>query len=164
MWSTKLVRRRAGTCVVIAFGALFFAAPVRAERPKLPVDEENEVKRVIDDGVRRLKAAQLPSGTWVEDSHPAGYAALAGLTLLECGVPKSDAVLKKAEAYLRTKFPTMDDTYELSLSILFLDRLGDREDNKMIQGLGAPPRRRPESHGRLGLQVPQRRRPQQHGE
>lgn len=135
MRAVKFVHLRARNCVVLAFGVLLLAAPARAARPALPPEEEAEVKRAMETAVRRLKDAQLPSGTWVADNHTAGYAALPALTLLECGVPRSDPVLKLAEAFLRKALPTMDDTYELSLSILFLDRLGDPKDEKMIQGL-----------------------------
>src|ERR1019366_415828 len=80
---------------------------------------------------------QLPSGTWGADgtAHPVGYAALPALALLECGVPKDDPVILKAERFIRVALPTMDDTYELSLSVLFLDRLGNKKDEPMIQGL-----------------------------
>ena len=135
MRAATVVRRWARQCFVFAVGALLLGAPARAARPTLPPDEEAEVKRAMETAVRRLKEAQLPSGTWATDNHTAGYAALPALTLLECGVPKTDPVLKRAEAFLRKALPTMDDTYELSLSILFLDRLGNRNDEKMIQGL-----------------------------
>ncbi len=64
--------------------------PPGPPRPPLPAaDEEAAVRRAMEDGVRLLKKAQLPTGTWVADNHPAGYAALPALTLLECGVPKN---------------------------------------------------------------------------
>ena len=109
---------------------------MRAELSPLPQNEQDRVKSAIDKGVAFLKTTQLPTGTWPGDGgHPVGYAALSGLALLECGVPKNDTVLLKAEAFIRKALPTMDDTYEVSLSILFLDRLGNPDDEPMIQGL-----------------------------
>jgi hypothetical protein len=136
MWAVKLFRPAAWKWAVLSFGVLFFIAPVHGDVLPLPEKEQSEVDHAIEAGVQRLKETQLPSGTWVGDGgHTVGYAALPALTLLECGVPKNDPVLKKAEAFIRNALDKMDDTYELSLSILFLDRLGNRKDEQMIQGL-----------------------------
>src|SRR5262249_1836794 len=62
-----------------------------------------------------------------------GYAALPALTLLECGVPPSDPLIQRTANYVRSKRVTLNTTYELSLAILFLDRLGDPQDKKLIQ-------------------------------
>jgi len=57
-----------------------------------------------------------------------GPTALAGLTMLECGVNKEDPAVKRALAYVReaaaggTGTPGADQTYDISLAILFLDR------------------------------------------
>jgi hypothetical protein len=52
---------------------------------------------------------------------------------LECGVPADDPIIQKAAKYLRSKAAAIDTTYDLSLGILFLDRLGDPKDEKLIQ-------------------------------
>ena len=94
------------------------------------------VDQAIQKGVTRLKKlhCRLARGGR-RHAHPVGYAALPALTLLECGVAKNDPVILKAEAYIRAALPKMDDTYELALSVLFLDKLGDKKDEAMIQGL-----------------------------
>src|SRR5262249_14887129 len=61
--------------------------------------------------------------------------ALAGLTLLECGVSPLDEPVLKAGIVIRQAAPKITSTYELSLAILFLDRLGDPGDRPLIQGL-----------------------------
>ncbi len=134
MRAANPLRRTAGAALI---GALLSAAVARAELPPLPAEQKTVVDQAIQKGVTRLKALQLPSGTWGADgaTHPVGYAALPALTLLECGVPKSDPVILRAESYIRAALPTMDDTYELSLSVLFLDKLGNPKDEQMIQGL-----------------------------
>ncbi len=136
MRAFKTVRLSSWKWTFVALGVLLPGAGVRAELSPLPQNEQDRVKSAIDKGVAFLKSTQLPSGTWPGDGgHPVGYAALSGLALLECGVPKNDPVLLKAEAFIRKALITMDDTYEVSLSILFLDRLGNHDDDAMIQGL-----------------------------
>lgn len=115
--------------------SLASAAPVQAQHLPLPPDEQEAVNEAVRHGVDYLKDTQQKSGTWakVGVSHRIGYAALPGLTLLECGVPASDPVIQQAARYLRARAGTLDTTYELSLGILFLDRLGDPKDKKIIQ-------------------------------
>lgn len=100
----------------------------------LPPEEQEQVNKAIDRGVEWLKAHQKPSGTWGGNgAHAIGLTALPALTLLECGVPADDARVQKAAQYVRKAVPNMIQTYELALIILFLDRLGDPEDEKRIQ-------------------------------
>ena len=136
MRAIPFARPSAWTWAVVPFTALFAAGPARAERLPLPPGEQAEVNRAIDRGVDFLKLTQFPGGSWSADGkHAAGYAALPGLTLLECGVPRDDPAVKQAAAFVRRAAPAMDHTYELALSILFLDRLGDPKDQKLIQTL-----------------------------
>jgi hypothetical protein len=137
MRASNRVRPSAWKWAVLPIGALLCAAAARAELPPLPAAQQAEVDKAIQKGVDRLKKLQLPNGTWGADgaAHPVGYAALPALALLECGVPKDDPVLLKAEKFIRAALPTMDDTYELSLSVLFLDKLGNKKDEPMIRGL-----------------------------
>ena len=70
-----------------------------------------------------------------------GFASLPGLTLLECGVPASDPAVQKAAKLVRAEAGSLGGpnlnraTYQLALAILFLDRLGEREDEAIIQFL-----------------------------
>jgi hypothetical protein len=111
------------------------AGPVQAQRLALPPEEQDAVNRAIRRGVDFLKASQFKTGTWAksEAPHQVGYSALPGLTLLECGVPPTDPTIKHAAAFIRSQAAKIDRTYELALSILFLDRLGDPRDRKLIQ-------------------------------
>lgn len=65
----------------------------------------------------------------------AGALALIGLTLLECDVPADDAAVKRAAEAVRKASVTLTYTYAISLSILFLDRLGDPRDVPLIESL-----------------------------
>src|SRR6185437_6212174 len=91
----------------------------------------------IDRGVAYLRKTQLKSGSWAgkKQPHQLGYAALAGLTLLECGLPPEDPTVKKAYRFVKFNSTKLNHTYELSLALLFLDRLGSSKDRKLIQTL-----------------------------
>jgi hypothetical protein len=103
----------------------------------LTVAQQKQVNEAIDRGVVFLRSNQLKGGSWPNGVYEVGYAALPGLTLLECGVPPDDPAVKKAAHFVRFRAPTLNyhSTYQLSLAILFLDRLGDPKDRKLIQTL-----------------------------
>jgi hypothetical protein len=101
--------------------------------PPAAVDQK-EIDAAIDKGVTYLKSHQNLNGTWgVGAVHAVGYAALPGLTLLECGASPKDPVVQKAAAFVRNNIPKLTKTYELSLAILFLDRLGEARDEGLIR-------------------------------
>ncbi len=114
---------------------LAWTVSASAQRLPLPEEEQKAVNKAIDRGVDYLKQSQQKKGTWAKatENHMVGYAVLPALTLLECGVSPKDPLVKKAAEYLRTRGSTLDTTYELSLGILFLDRLGEAKDEKLIQ-------------------------------
>jgi hypothetical protein len=100
--------------------------------------EQALVNAAIDRGVVFLVNTQLPGGSWSNTGkHQVGYAALAGLALLECGVPPNSPVIQKAAFVVRAGSAALKDksTYQLSLAILFLDRLGAPQDHPLIQTL-----------------------------
>src|SRR5262245_17718069 len=96
------------------------------------VDKE-VINRAIDRGVAALKALQGRDGVWVNNE--IGATALAGLTLLECKVAKDDPSVEAAANAIRQASPRITSTYSLSLSILFLDRLGDQRDLALIESM-----------------------------
>jgi hypothetical protein len=114
-------------------------ASVHPAPPTVTVDaaEQRKIDDAIVKGVWYLKGHQLDNGSWGKDLL-VGYAALPGLTLLECGLPGSDPVVRKAVEYVRKEAaqprPSYD-TYQLALALLFLDRLGEPEDQPLIQYL-----------------------------
>jgi hypothetical protein len=100
--------------------------------------DREAVQKAIDRGVACLKKLQRADGHWPYDR--LGATALAGLALLESGVPADDAAVQKAAAAVRPSCLALDDlytTYSLSLAILFLDRLGAADDEPLIQAMGA---------------------------
>jgi hypothetical protein len=103
----------------------------------LPPEEQAKVDRATLKAVEFLKKQQQPDGSWPRGPR-VGYTALAGLTLLETGVPARDPAMVKAAQVVRDgtqNFNKRYETYELSLAILFLNRLGDRADRDLIQRL-----------------------------
>ncbi len=112
-------------------------AATAPERSWLPAEVQTEVNKAIDRGVTYLKDRQQPAGSW-EHAHTTAYAALPALTLLECGVPADDPRVQKAVEFLRANIGRRRsgmDTYELSLALLFLDRLGDERDRPIIRSI-----------------------------
>ncbi|HKB37008.1 MAG TPA: hypothetical protein VKD72_11175 [Gemmataceae bacterium] len=99
----------------------------------LPPEEQAKVDKAIEKGVQFLKKQQHNSGSWAGNN--SALAALPALTLLECGVPADDPVIKKAADFVRKAVRHETQTYHLALMILFLDRLGDRRDRRLIQTL-----------------------------
>jgi hypothetical protein len=105
--------------------------PARAPDPT-PLDQA--IDRAVLRGVAALKLLQKPGGTW-EHGHDIGATALAGLALLECGVRPDDKPVRLAADAVRQASVSLRHTYSLSLAILFLDRLGDPDDVRLIESL-----------------------------
>jgi hypothetical protein len=85
-----------------------------------------------------LKRKQRDDGSWgswqdARNTFKVGLAALPALTMLECGVPSDDPVVSKAVQYVRQAVPELSRTYDLSMSVLLLDRLGEEEDRPRIR-------------------------------
>jgi hypothetical protein len=80
-----------------------------------------------------LKALQQNDGKW-PFTEP-GATALAGITLLECGVDPGDKAVAAAAQYLRQQMIRCDKTYSIALALLFLDLLGDPGDLPLIESL-----------------------------
>ncbi|MFQ3594179.1 MAG: hypothetical protein SNJ82_13450, partial [Gemmataceae bacterium] len=95
--------------------------------------DRKAVNAAIERGVAALKRAQNDDGSWHNTT--LGATALAGLTLLECDVPRTDPSVKKAAEYVRKHGLTSTHVYSLSLSILFLDRLGYSNDTPLIESM-----------------------------
>ena len=111
-------------------------APVPVLIPKAVVGlDAQKINLAIDKGILYLKNTQHLNGTWGIQQHTVGYASIGGLTLLECQVPTTDVAVQRSAAYVRDNIAQLTATYELSLAILFLDRLGEARDRPLIQGM-----------------------------
>jgi hypothetical protein len=95
--------------------------------------DADAVRRSIDRGVAHLKRIQQQDGRWPRQE--LGATALAGLTLLECGVAADDPAVQRAAAVVRDGSVTQTQTYSLALAILFLDQLGEPVDVALIESM-----------------------------
>jgi len=95
-----------------------------------PAVEMPVIRQAIDKGVQALKRMPIDRDARV------GAWALAGLTLLECGTSEMDPVILHAAELLRKKSVSLTGTYDLSLTLMFMDRLGDPRDVELIQSMG----------------------------
>jgi hypothetical protein len=117
---------------------LGFGASVSADPKPLSKAEQAKVDKAIDKAVAYLKRTQKKQGNWPthhKNRYLVGECALPAYALLEAGVPADDPAIQKAAAFIRPKALKTDGTYEISLAILFFDRLGDPKDKKLIQSL-----------------------------
>jgi hypothetical protein len=129
---------RKGVVLLSCAILLGFAASVRADPKPLSKAEQAKVDKAIDKAVAYLKRTQTKQGDWPRKwprTHLAGQCALPAYALLEAGVPANDRVIQKAATFIRASVLKTDGTYEISLAILFFDRLGDLKDKKLIQSL-----------------------------
>jgi hypothetical protein len=120
------------SAIFLLVSAALLPAPAAAQT-------DAAIRKAIANGVAYLKSHQNADGTWFfaglreSSSHPVGVAALGGLALLECGIPASDAAVERAARAVRDGIRYTDATYDLSLAMLFLDRLGEAGDERLIE-------------------------------
>jgi hypothetical protein len=104
----------------------------------LPVSkQQRNVNKAVRRGVAYLKKRLADNSRLYSigegrggGAHP-GAVALAGLTLLECGVPADDPALRRALASVRREAPRLTFTYSVAAAILFLDRFNNPEERKV---------------------------------
>lgn len=132
-----LARRVSGRAAVLAAVAplvLLWSTPAAAQQPA----DQATIDQRIKMGKEFLQKQQKPAGWWgtgnkMQEAHGIGYTCLVGVTLIECGVPNTDPNLKKAADLVRSLAQDIDTTYELSLAILFLDRMKAKVDARVIR-------------------------------
>jgi hypothetical protein len=103
--------------------------------PDYPKPDPNaaKVNKAIDNGVAFLKQT-LNERSGVRYSGPI-VSGLAGLTLLECGVPASDPLIQRLAEEIRNRASKLGATYQIATDIWFLDRLGEKRDHEVIRSL-----------------------------
>jgi hypothetical protein len=135
--------KRALLLLVGGWAAAALAAggsPLQAAPKTLSREEQQKVDRAIERGVAYLKRMQNKDGSWsVIFDHTitdqGGHSFMPLLALLESDVPVKDPAVQKGVQWTRTRLPQLNSTYEISLALLVLDRLGDPQDKKMIESL-----------------------------
>jgi len=127
--------RKSGILLAILIGLLVhMAAPARAADPK-------QVDAAIQRGVAWIKKKYLQPNAGpninIPFNHALGGTCLAGLALLEAGVPPTDPAVQNITRIVREAAYTQVQTYQISLCLMYLDRLGDPNDVPLIQALAA---------------------------
>src|SRR6516162_2885143 len=98
----------AAVSIICFLPSTSFAAKVKVEKEL--------IDQAIERGVAALRQMQGGDGRWAYIN--LGPTALAGLTLLECGVAADDPAVVKAADTIRLNSPGFNTTYVLSLGIL----------------------------------------------
>jgi hypothetical protein len=98
---------------------------------------EQEIEQSRLKGVEYLKTSQEKDGSWEFEGHQAGITALCSMALIENGVSVSDPIITRAQSFVRAQAPELTNTYDLALTILFLSRVGDRDDRSIIREMAA---------------------------
>jgi hypothetical protein len=107
-------------------GAFLASGTINAATPK-------EIDAAIKRGADWLKANNRGQGVVSDTAYGVGPGCLAGLAMLEAGVPPSDPALKALTDQIRNAAYTQTRTYQVSLCLMFLDRLGEPSDVPLIQ-------------------------------
>ena len=100
-------------------------------------DDDPRIRAAVRRGVEFLKHTQQADGTWDYAGHEVGMTALAALALSENGATLDDPVLKRAYEFVQAAAASDPHTYDISLAILLLSRIGQPSDKELIQQLGA---------------------------
>jgi hypothetical protein len=130
-------------CALVSFAP---AAPAAAAEDRS--DLQRRVDRAIDRGTAYLKELREKRGLWTGTYHAGfgsggrfqawdvGLTSLAGLTLLQCKVAASEKAVQQAVKFVRANALACEQTYSISLAIMFLAELGEKEDVPLIESLG----------------------------
>jgi hypothetical protein len=130
-------------CVALA---VLVGTPLGAAAGPLTAGEQARVDRAVEKAVAFLKRSQTTSGAWPLTDGPVradakvpivlGFSLLPALALLESGTPAADPSVRKVADLVRNNAAKIKNTYEVSLAVLLLDRLGDPKDEELIRDLG----------------------------
>jgi len=102
--------------------------------------DQKQIEAAIQRGCQSLKARYSKGGAGGiamggEANHGIGPTCLTGLALLEGGTPVDDPALKTITSLIRNASYSQNKTYQTSLCLMYLDRLGDPADEPRIQML-----------------------------
>jgi hypothetical protein len=116
-------------------------APMSPEGPdpvwdSLSPAEQERINKAIDRGVEYLRNCAQGNNADPRLNRLGGWALL-GLTLLSCKLAPDDPDVRAVIDRVRNGAPQQQQTYDLALAILCLDRLGDPKDEDLIRMLTA---------------------------
>jgi hypothetical protein len=97
--------------------------------------ERDPIEESTKKGVQFLLNVHRPTATYTGGSNGIGTSCLGGMALLECGVDEKNPSMQNIIRFVRREIMKDSSTYNISLAIMFLDRLGDPADEALIQFL-----------------------------
>jgi hypothetical protein len=101
-----------------------------------PAADTRKIDEAIKRGTNYLRGSFDPGKKNTGGTHKVGTLALCGLAMLETGVKADEPSMRYITDVLRAEALAQTETYQVSLCVLFLDRLGDPADVPVIQMLG----------------------------
>ncbi|MEZ6068515.1 MAG: prenyltransferase/squalene oxidase repeat-containing protein, partial [Planctomycetaceae bacterium] len=96
-----------------------------------------EIETARKAGMQFLLDSQLADGSWEYAGHEIGITSLCSIALIENGVAIDDPAIEKAHRYVHNNYLDCKQTYDIALAILFLSRVGDRDNKDPIRDLAA---------------------------
>jgi hypothetical protein len=132
------MRTRFIVLVLVVGTAYWFNRAGSADpKPKKDAPEPKDpIQLAIKKGADYLIDLHRPAPNYNGGSNGMGSACLAGLALVESGVPETNASLRNITQFVRERCLRETGTYQISLCIMFLDQLGNPADRVFIQFLG----------------------------
>jgi hypothetical protein len=125
-----MLRLQALLSIFVAFIAIQCTAPCSAQT-------KPEIEAARLKGMDYIKSEQYDDGSWEFEGHDVGITSLCAMALIENGMPVSDPVIDKAHRYVQKEMADEKSTYDIALGILFLSRVGDRDNRSKIRDLAA---------------------------
>jgi hypothetical protein len=99
--------------------------------------DDKAIRQAIERATKYLIQIQSRDGSWdTWGSQLLGETSLAGMALLAGGKPADSPAVTAAANVVRRLIDADDGTYETSLAIMFLDRLGRPQDAELLGRLG----------------------------
>ena len=118
--------------LVVGVSFLLALSPVAARAQSA---EDEAITAARQKGVKYLKSCQKKDGSWDFTSHEVGITALCTVALIENGVELTDPAVQSGYEYVKKKARELKNTYDLSLAVVLLQRMGDRRDKPLVRSL-----------------------------
>ncbi|MFM8272710.1 MAG: hypothetical protein ACKODX_10305 [Gemmata sp.] len=115
----------------------FLALLLGASAPPTSGASPKEIDKAIKGGAVALRSRYANPGAGAAGEHGIGGTCLAGLALLEAGTPPNDPAVKAITELVRAGAYKQNQTYQVALCLMYLDRYGDPADVPLIQVLAA---------------------------
>ena len=122
--------------VRLVLGLLIALVSVGPAMRKAQAQTNDDVRRAVYRAVQFLRSTQAEDGTWPGTfGKRLGGVALAGLALRHGGVAADDPSIVRAADFVRQRAPDDMNTYDVALSIMFLDKLTRTDKSSQLRAV-----------------------------